>query len=417
MEIQRDLYLNKLLSRRHNGMIKVITGMRRCGKSYLLFKLFSDALRKDGVDDNHIIQINLEDRRHNELRDPDKLLHHIDSLIIDKQMYYIMLDEVQMVHEFEDVLNSYLHVDNADVYVTGSNARFLSKDVITEFRGRGDEVRVHPLSFGEFMSVWQGGQFIEQALNRYLEFGGLPKVVAIEQIADKKEYLHNLFTHTYLKDIKERYSIQLDADLEELIDVIASNIGSLTNPSKLQNTFKTLKKSAITQDTIKKYLDYMQDAFLIDRAVRYDIKGRKYIDTPCKYYFEDLGLRNARLNFRQTEQTHLMENLIYNELRLRGYSIDVGQVTLNTRNERGVSERVNLEVDFVCNKGYDRVYIQSAFALPNIEKQEQEFNSLKHIDDSFQKVVIVGGMQPTYRNDNGILILNIFDFLLNKVTI
>lgn len=328
-----------------------------------------------------------------------------------------MLDEVQMVREFEDVLNSYLHVNNADVYVTGSNARFLSKDVITEFRGRGDEVRIYPLSFVEFMSVWQGGQFIEQALNVYLEFGGLPKVVAIEQIVDKKEYLHNLFTHTYLKDIKERYSIQLDADLEELIDVIASNIGGLTNPLKLHNTFKTQKKSPISQDTIKKYLEYMQDAFLIDRAVRYDIKGRKYIDTPCKYYFEDLGLRNARLNFRQTEQTHLMENLIYNELRLRGYSIDVGQVTLNTRNVRGVSERVNLEVDFVCNKGYDRVYIQSAFALPNLEKQEQEFNSLKHIDDSFQKVVIVGGMQPTYRNDNGILILNIFDFLLNKVTI
>ena len=417
MEIQRDLYLNKLLSRRHNGMIKVITGMRRCGKSYLLFNLFSDALRKDGVDDKHIIQINLEDRRHSELRDPDKLLQHIDSLITDKQMHYIMLDEVQMVREFEDVLNSYLHVNNADVYVTGSNARFLSKDVITEFRGRGDEVHIHPLSFGEFMSVWQGGQFIEQALNVYLEFGGLPKVVAIEQIVDKKEYLHNLFTHTYLKDIKERYSIQLDADLEELIDVIASNIGGLTNPLKLHNTFKTQKKSPISQDTIKKYLEYMQDAFLIDRAVRYDIKGRKYIDTPCKYYFEDLGLRNARLNFRQTEQTHLMENLIYNELRLRGYSIDVGQVTLNTRNVRGVSERVNLEVDFVCNKGYDRVYIQSAFALPNLEKQEQEFNSLKHIDDSFQKVVIVGGMQPTYRNDNGILILNIFDFLLNKVTI
>lgn len=232
MEIQRDLYLNKLLSRRHNGMIKVITGMRRCGKSYLLFNLFSDALRKDGVDDKHIIQINLEDRRHSELRDPDKLLQHIDSLITDKQMHYIMLDEVQMVREFEDVLNSYLHVNNADVYVTGSNARFLSKDVITEFRGRGDEVRIHPLSFVEFMSVWQGGQFIEQALNVYLEFGGLPKVVAIEQIVDKKEYLHNLFTHTYLKDIKERYSIQLDADLEELIDVIASNIGGLTNPDR-----------------------------------------------------------------------------------------------------------------------------------------------------------------------------------------
>ncbi len=417
MRIQRDFYLNKLFSKRHNGMIKVITGMRRCGKSYLLFNLFSDALRNEGIDESHIIQINLEDRRNNELRDPDKLLQRIDSLIKDSQMYYIMLDEVQMVREFEDVLNSYLNVGNADVYVTGSNARFLSTDVITEFRGRGDEVRVHPLSFSEFFSVWQGGQFMEQALNAYLEFGGLPKVATTEQIVGKKEYLLNLFTQTYLKDIKERYSIQLDADLEELIDVIASNIGCMTNPLKLQNTFKTVKQSNITQDTIKNYLGYMQDAFLIERAVRYDIKGRKYIDTPQKYYFEDLGLRNARLNFRQTEPTHLMENLIYNELRIRGYSVDVGRVTLNTRNERGVSERKQLEVDFVCNKGYDRVYIQSAFAMPTLEKQTQELNSLKRIDDSFQKVVIAGGMQPTYRNNDGILVLNIFDFLLGTVNV
>ena len=414
MRIQRDRYLNKLLSRRHNGMIKVVTGMRRCGKSYLLFNLFFDALRKEGVDDSHIIQINLEDRRNNALRDPDNLLQHIDSLLIDKQMYYIMLDEVQFVREFEDVLNSCLNVSNADVYVTGSNARFLSKDVITEFRGRGDEVRIHPLSFAEFFSVWQGGRFMEQALTAYMEFGGLPKVVTTENVVEKKEYLLNLFTQTYLKDIKVRYSIQLDDDLEELINVIASNIGGLTNPHKLHNTFKTVKKSTISQNTIKTYLDYMQDAFLIDRAIRYDIKGRKYIDSPQKYYFEDLGLRNARLNFRQTEQTHLMENLIYNELRLRGYSVDVGQVTLNARNEQGVSERKHLEVDFVCNKGYDRVYIQSAFAMPTPEKQEQELNSLKCIGDSFQKVVIVGGMQPTYRNEDGILLLNVFDFLLNK---
>ena len=325
-----------------------------------------------------------------------------------------MLDEVQFVREFEDVLNSCLNVSNADVYVTGSNARFLSKDVITEFRGRGDEVRIHPLSFAEFFSVWQGGRFMEQALTAYMEFGGLPKVVTTENVVEKKEYLLNLFTQTYLKDIKERYSIQLDDDLEELINVIASNIGGLTNPHKLHNTFKTVKKSTISQNTIKTYLDYMQDAFLIDRAIRYDIKGRKYIDSPQKYYFEDLGLRNARLNFRQTEQTHLMENLIYNELRLRGYSVDVGQVTLNARNEQGVSERKHLEVDFVCNKGYDRVYIQSAFAMPTPEKQEQELNSLKCIGDSFQKVVIVGGMQPTYRNEDGILLLNVFDFLLNK---
>ena len=418
MEIKRDFYLQKLLSSRSNGMIKVVTGMRRSGKSYLLFNLFADALIKEGVPADHIIKINLEDRRNNELRDPDNLLHYIDSLLADDRMYYILLDEIQIVKEFEDVLNSYLHVKNADVFVTGSNAKFLSKDVITEFRGRGQSIMLHPLNFGEYMSVQNQPDIYDmRLLNDYMQYGGLPQMVLMNDENEKKEYLRSLFTHTYLKDIKERYAVQLDADLEELIDVIASSIGSLTNPHKIQNTFKSTKQSGITQDTIKKYLDYMQDAFLIEKAVRYDIKGRKYIDTPAKYYFEDLGLRNARLNFRQTEQTHLMENLIYNELRLRGYSVDVGQVTLNVRNDKGISERRQLEVDFVCNKGYERVYIQSAFALPSAEKQEQEFNSLKHIDDSFQKVVIVGGMQPTYRNNDGILILNIYDFLLNKVAI
>lgn len=416
MEIKRDLYLQKLLSHRHNGMIKVITGMRRGGKSYLLFNLFVSALRQDGIDSNHIIQINLEDRRNIALRDPDKLLNYIDSILIDHQMHYILLDEVQMVNEFEDVLNSYLHMDNVDVYVTGSNARFLSKDVITEFRGRGDEIRIHPLSFQEYKSV-HDNPYLEQTLNDYMQYGGLPKVATLVDDSDRKEYLENLFTHTYLKDIKERYAIQLDSDLEELIDVIASDIGSLTNPLKLQNTFKSVKHSAISQDTIKKYLEYMQDAFLIEKAIRYDIKGRKYINTPAKYYFEDLGIRNARLNFRQTEQTHLMENMIYNELRLRGYSVDVGQVTVNEKNEDGKSERKHHEVDFVCNKGYDRVYIQSAFALPTKEKFDQELNSLNKLNDGFQKVVIVGGLQPTYRNEEGIWIVNIFDFLMGKVNL
>ena len=414
MEIKRDFYLQKLLSRRHNGMIKVITGMRRCGKSYLLFKLFTEALRQEGIEDDHIIQINLEDRRNSALRDPDRLLNYIDSLLIDKQMYYIMLDEVQMVNEFEDVLNSYLHVENADVYVTGSNAKFLSKDVITEFRGRGDEVRIHPLSFQEYQS-FQSDIYLEQTLNDYMQYGGLPKVATFSDDANRKEYLENLFTHTYLTDIKERYGIQLDSDLEELVNVVASGIGSLTNPLKLQNTFRSVKQSSISQDTIKKYLDYMQDAFLIEKAVRYDIKGRKYISTPAKYYFEDLGVRNARLNFRQTERNHLMENLIYNELRLRGYSVDVGQVTLNEKNVAGTSERKHLEVDFVCNKGYNRIYIQSAFAMPSEEKYEQELNSLKRLNDSFQKIIIVGGLQPTYRNDDGIWIANIFDFLLDRI--
>lgn len=414
MEIKRDYYLQKLLNRRHNGLIKVVTGMRRCGKSYLLFNLFTKALRQEGIDESHIVQINLEDRRNQALRNPDNLLNYIDSKLVDDQMYYILLDEVQMVPEFEDVLNSYLHVGNADVYVTGSNARFLSKDVITEFRGRGDEIRIHPLSFQEYMTV-RDGAYIEQSLNDYMQYGGLPQVVTFANDSERRDFLENLFAHTYLKDIKERYSIQLDSDLEELVSVVASGIGGLTNPLKLQNTFKSVKHSSISQETIKKYLDYLQEAFLIEKAIRYDIKGRNYISTPAKYYFEDLGLRNARLNFRQTEQTHLMENLLYNELRMRGYAVDVGQVTLNEKNAEGKSERKNLEVDFVCNKGYERIYIQSAFALPTEEKRDQEVNSLKRLSDGFQKMVIVGGLQPTYRDDDGIWIVNIYDFLLGKV--
>lgn len=414
MIIERDLYLAKLLSHRHNGMIKVVTGMRRCGKSYLLFNLFVDALNKEGVDDKHIIKINLEDRRNKELRNPDTLLKYIDSLLIDENMYYILLDEVQMVSEFEDVLNSYLHIPNADVYVTGSNARFLSKDVITEFRGRGDEIRIHPLSFKEYCGSQDKSKDINQLLADYMLYGGLPQAAIMGDRKEREKYLSNLFPHTYLKDIKERNAIQHDDDLEELISMLSSSIGGLTNPLKLSNTFKTVKHSDISKDTVKKYLDYMQDAFLIERSVRYDIKGRKYIATPAKYYFEDLGLRNARLNFRQSEKTHLMENLIYNELRLRGYSVDVGMVMLNTKNEEGKSERKQLEVDFVCNKGYDRIYVQSAFDLSSEEKQEQEFRSLKQIKDNFQKVVIVGGFQPTYRNDDGILILNIYDFLMKE---
>lgn len=416
MRIKRDLYEQKLLNSRGNGMIKVITGMRRSGKSYLLFNIFADALEKEGTSEDHIIKINLEDRRNNELRDPDNLLQYIDAHLVDDGKYYILLDEIQMVKEFEDVLNSYLQIENVDVFVTGSNAKFLSKDVITEFRGRGQSIMINPLNFEEYMSVQpQHDVYNMRLLYDYMQYGGLPKAVTMSDENDKKEYLKSLFIQTYLKDIKERYSIQLDGDLDELIDVIASSIGSLTNPHKIQNTFRSVKQSCISLDTIKSYIDYMQDAFLIEKSVRYDIKGRKYIDTPAKYYFRDLGLRNARLNFRQTEQTHLMENLIYNELRVRGFAVDVGQLTMFGRNAEGKSERRQLEVDFVCNKGYDRIYIQSAFALPSEEKYEQELRSLKHIDDSFQKVVIVGGMQPTYRNDDGILILNIYDFLLNKV--
>ena len=415
ISIKRDLYLNKLIAARHNGMIKVITGLRRCGKSFLLFNLFADFLKQEGIDDKHIIQINLEDRRNKHLRNPDELLAYIDTRIGDEKMYYVLLDEVQMVSDFEDVLNSYLNIKNVDVYVTGSNAKFLSKDVITEFRGRGYEIHIQPLSFKEFYSINQDKQK-DDLLLEYMTYGALPKVALESDENLKKEYLRSLFLSTYLVDIKERYAIQKDDDLEELINVLSSSIGCLTNPRKLSDTFKSIKKSSITQDTIKAYLDYMQDAFLIEKSVRYDIKGKRYIDTPAKYYFSDLGLRNARLNFRQTEQTHLMENLIYNELRLRGYSVDVGQVTLNTKNADGKSERKNLEVDFVCNKGYDRVYVQSAFVLDTDEKREQELRSLMRIKDSFQKIVITGGMQPTYRDESGILILNLFDFLLDKVS-
>ena len=394
-------------------MIKVITGVRRCGKSYLLFNLFCEHLKASGVDDEHIIKVDLEDRRNKTLCDPDKLLEYIDSRLTDDGQYYILLDEIQKVDEFEDVLNSYLKMQNVDVYVTGSNSKLLSKDIITEFRARGYEIKVRPLCFREYMSVYQGPSR-EQALLEYMTYGGLPQTLTMESAEEKEDYLKSLFTSTYIRDIKERYKIVNDTDLEELIDVMASSIGGLTNPLKLQNTFKTVKQSSITFDTIKRYLDIMQDAFLIEKSVRYDIKGRKYIDTPAKYYFEDLGLRNARLNFRQIEETHLMENLLYNELRLRGLSVDVGQVVYNYKDEEGKSQRKVLEVDFVCNRGGKRYYIQSALSLPTPEKVEQEQNSLLRIDDNFQKMIIVGGMTPTHINDNGIIIMNIYDFLLNE---
>lgn len=414
MNIERPIYLQRLIDRRQNGMIKIITGLRRSGKSYLLFTLFCQYLKAQGIDDSQIIMLDLENIYNERYRNPLSLLEYISQRVTDTREYFILIDEIQLLDRFEEVLNTLLKNPQLDVYVTGSNARFLSKDVVTTFRGRGDEIRIHPLSFSEYMSVKPDAPFLETHLNEYMLLGGLPQTVTMPTEQQKKSYLQQLFSNTYLIDIKERYGIRNDDDLEELIDVIASSIGSLTNPQKIANTFRSAKQSTITRDTVKTYLDYMQDAFLMERAVRYDIKGRKYIDTPAKYYFEDLGLRNVRLNFRQTEHTHLMENLIYNELRMRGYSVDVGQVIQNTKNEKGISERKQLEVDFVCNRGQDRIYIQSAYALLSEEKTEQELRSLKQIKDSFLKVVIVGGMQPTFRNDDGILILNIFDFLLNR---
>ena len=417
MNIERPIYLERLINREHNGMIKIVTGMRRSGKSYLLNNLFTHHLLSTGVAPDHIISIDLEDILNKPLREPMAIIDYIYQCTKDNQFHYLIIDEIQLLADFEEVLNTLLKKQIYDVYVTGSNARFLSKDVITTFRGRGDEVRVHPLNFAEYFSVQPASPLIEPILNDYLRLGGLPQTVTMQDEMQKREYLLQLFKNTYLLDIKERYDIKNDDDLEELIDVIASSIGGLTNPNKIANTFKSMKKSSISRDTIKLYLDYMQEVFMIEKAVRYDIKGRKYIDTPAKYYFEDLGLRNARINFRQNEPTHLMENLIYNELRIRGYSVDVGQLAYYTRNAAGKSERCMLEVDFVCNKADERVYIQSAYAMPTPEKQEQELRALKLIGDNFQKVVIAGGMQPTYRNNDGILILNIYDFLLNKVTL
>ena len=375
-------------------------------------QLFCHHLKEAGIAADHIIKVDLEDRRNKELRDPDALLRYIDSHMTDQQMYYILLDEVQHVNEFEDVLNSYLKIENADVYVTGSNSRFLSTDVITEFRGRGDEIKIAPLCFREFMSVYQGTR--EKGLEEYMLYGGLPKVLDYPTVERKIEYLKSLFKKTYLTDIKERYKIKNDDDLEELIDIVASSIGGLTNPSKLENTFQTVKHSNITHTTIKSYLDMLQDVFLIERSVRYDIKGRKYIDTPAKYYFSDLGLRNARINFRQYEETHLMENLIYNELRLRGMSVDVGVVVKNEKDANGVSVRKQLEVDFVCNQGSQRYYIQSALRLPSEEKREQEVRSLKSINDSFRKFVITEDLISRYHDNEGITYMNIYEFLLDE---
>nr|MBP7471647.1 ATP-binding protein [Prevotella sp.] len=411
MEIKRDLYLEELVSRMHNGMIKIITGLRRCGKSYLLFNIFYQYLKRQGVDDDHIVKVDLEDRRNQNLRDPDVLMSYIDGRMKDDSVYYILLDEVQNVKEFEDVLNSYLKISNADVYVTGSNSKFLSKDVITQFRGRGDEIKISPLSFKEFYSIFEGTK--EDALSEYLAYGGLPMIPSIKDENHKIKYLQDLFSTTYLKDIRERYNIQ-NEEISELIDVIVSSTGSLINPRKIENTFKSVENIKLSDKTIKSYLGILQDVFLVEKAIRYDIKGRKYIGTPAKYYFSDLGLRNARLNFRQNEVTHQIENMIYNELRIRGLAVDVGSIWLDYKDENGSSKRKQLEVDFVCNLGSHRCYIQSAYHLSDEAKRNQEIRSLCQIDDSFMKFVITDDPIKTYQDDNGVVFMNIFDFLLDK---
>ncbi|WP_289226187.1 MULTISPECIES: ATP-binding protein [Bacteroidales] len=413
MEIRRDIHLKRLIASRHNRLIKIVTGIRRSGKSYLLRVLFKNYLIDNGIKEDHIIELDFENRRNKKYRDPDALLEYIDSRIVDEEMYYILLDEIQLVSEFEDVLNSYLSIKNADVYVTGSNSRFLSKDVITEFRGRGEEIHITPLSFAEFSSAHLEMESYE-ALQEYLTYGGLPYVCTEPDEQKKISYLQGLFEKTYLTDIKERYHIRGIEVMDELLNVIASCIGGLTNPSKIENTFRSVKGIKLNQNTIKEYLEMLEDSFLITRCVRYDIKGRKYIDTPQKYYFEDLGLRNARIGFRQVEETHLMENLIYNELRIRGYLVDVGVVPTRVKDADGAYRRSQLEVDFVCNRGSERVYVQSAYRLLTEEKRKQEMASLLKIDDSFRKIIITEDLIKRHMDENGVEWVNVYDFLKSE---
>ena len=412
MDIKRDKYLNDLINRMHNGMIKVVKGIRRCGKSYLLFNIFKNYLLEQGVPASHIIMIELDQRKNKKYRDPDVILDYIESLIEEDGQYYIMLDEVQMLQEFEEVLNSLLHIRNADVYVTGSNSKFLSKDVITEFRGRGDEIHIYPLTFKEFMEAYDGDMYHGWA--EYVVYGGLPLTVTMKTEEQKISYLTNLFKETYLRDIIERYHIEKIQELEDLINILASSIGSLTNPPKLEATFKSVIQSTISLNTIRQYIEYLEDAFIINKANRYNVKGRKYIGTPLKYYFEDVGLRNARLGFRQVEETHLMENVIYNELRSRGYSVDVGMVEKRGVNKDGKEYRSQLEIDFVANLGSKRYYIQSAFSMPTEEKRIQEKASLVNINDSFKKIIVVKDIVNVTRDEDGITTMSIYDFLLKE---
>ncbi len=412
MIIKRDKYLNDLMIRMGNGMIKVVTGIRRSGKSYLLFTIFKNYLLEQGIPESHIITIELDQRENKKYRDPDTIYEYIKSLIVDDNPYYILLDEVQMIKDFEEILNSLLHIQNADVYVTGSNSKFLSKDIITEFRGRGDEIHIYPLTYKEFMQAYNGDKY--EGWNEYMVYGGLPLVATMQSDEQKAKYLTSLFNETYLVDIVDRYRIDKKVELEDLVNILASSIGSLTNLTKIEATFKSVIHSDISTNTIKQYIEYLEDAFIVSKANRYDVKGRKYIGTPVKYYFEDIGLRNAQLNFRQIEETHVMENIIYNELRARGYSVDVGVVEERTRNVEGKQTRKQLEIDFVCNKASKRYYIQSAYAIPDEAKMEQEQRSFFSTGDFFKRIIITKNTPKPYYNDKGVLFMNIYDFLLNE---
>lgn len=412
MEIKRDRYLNTLISKEHNDLIKVITGMHRCGKSYLLFTLFKEHLLSEGVAEDHIIEIAFDAFENKKYRDPDVLYPYLKEQIKDDAMYYVLLDEIQLLGEFESILNSLIRMKNVDIYVTGSNARFLSKNVITEFRGRGDEVHMHPLSFAEFMSVYQGTK--QDGWNEYMLYDGIPLVLEFTTPDQKIAFLKSLFEETYISDIVGRHHIRNKAELEDLLNILSSAIGSLTNPEKLSATFQTVKKKKISTSTLRRYIDYLCDSFLIDSAIRYDVKGKKYIDTPVKYYFTDMGLRNARLNFRQIEETHSMENIIFNELKMRGFNVDVGVIVQYDTNGKGNGIRKQLEIDFVCNQGSKRYYIQSAYAIPDQAKMEQEQRSLMLTGDFFKRMIITKDTPAPYYNESGVLIMSVYDFLLNE---
>ena len=415
MLFERKYYLSQLQNADGNGMIKIITGMRRCGKSFLLFNIFRKSLLERGIHEDHIIKVNLEDRRNKKLRNPDALLEHIDKLMTDTEKYYILLDEVQLVSEFEDVLNSYLDVPNAEVYVTGSNAKFLSRDIITEFRGRGWEVRIHPLSFAEYYEVI-GGEKAE-ALDQYYKYGGLPAVAGMKRAKDKQNYLREIFETVYLRDVIDRNHLKNADGLRELVRILASTMGASTNMRRISNTFKTAAGIDLAPATIAKYIECLQDAFIISEALRYDVKGRKYIGTETKYYFEDLGIRNAVVDFRQFEPTHIMENVVYNDLCRNGFSVDVGLVESFKRDNNGKLTRRNLEIDFVVNRHDERLYIQSAYALPSKEKVDQEQAALLQVSDGFRKIIIAGDHYSTGYNENGILVIGLYDFLLEKANI
>ena len=412
MEIKRDYYLNKLIGKEKNGLIKVVTGVRRCGKSYLLLNLFHDYLLSNGVDESHIIEIALDDRSNKRLRDPDNMLEYVKRKVEDNQAYYVILDEVQLLDEFEDVLNSFLHIRNADIYVTGSNSRFLSSDVITEFRGRGDEIRVHPLSFREYTSAYEGT--VDEAWDDYFSYGGLPLILSKRTPEEKAEYLETLFQKVYLSDIVDRHRIRNKDELDDLVNILSSAIGSLTNPSKLVRTFKSVKNKTISDKTLSAYIGYLIDAFLISKSVRFDIKGKKYIGSPAKYYFEDIGLRNARLNFRQMEENHIMENIVYNELCIRGYRVDVGGVESVIINSGGKRSKRQLEVDFIATKGNQKYYVQSAFSMSDPNKLEQEERPLLSIGDSFKKIIVVHENIKARRNEDGIMTIGLLNFLLEE---